>query len=318
MIPIKDLAPSITPRERAENSAHVHLLAELDGEVDPILVHRPTMRVIDGAHRVRAAMLRGRTEIAARFFEGSDEDAFVLAVQLNVGHGLPLTLNERRAAARRIVLSHPHWSDRAIAKRTGLNPKTVGRIRDQSDVETVAEGRRVGSDGKSRPVSSVEARRSAAALLLANPKISLREVSRKSGLSVGTVRDVRKRVDQGQDPVPERLRRQGGKGAVIPAAAVSALRSTGRVSQVSERTDAGNAGELVRKLARDPSLRATEAGRVLLRMLMVTEVDRDQWEEILRTIPGHCAPLVRSVVLQRAQHMRELAYMVEAEADGRD
>lgn len=87
------------------------------------------MRIIDGAHRVRAAQLRGRSHIEARFFDGSAADAFVLAVESNISHGLALTLAERSAAAERILASHPHWSDRAIASSTGLSAHTVASLR---------------------------------------------------------------------------------------------------------------------------------------------------------------------------------------------
>ena len=309
IVPIADLAPSLSPREKMEDPAHARVIAEMGSAVEPILVHRRTMRVIDGVHRIRAARMRGKTEIRARFFDGSDEDAFVLAVQLNVGHGLPLTLSERRTSAQRIILSHPHWSDRAIARRAGLNAKTVARLRREAgEGGSVAESR-VGMDGRARPLSSVEGRRSAAAILAENPEISLREVSRKSGLSVGTVRDVRKRVDQGQDPIPERFRRNGGERAPVSVA----VREPDRRPRVTESTAVGETAAAVRKLARDPSLRATEAGRTLLRMLTITEVGRAQWEEIMRTIPEHWLPLVRAIVLQRSQELRELAYMVPGE-----
>ena len=64
-----------------------------------------SMRVIDGVHRLRATQLRGDSTIPAGLFEGNDAEAFALAVHLNVIYGLPLTLSERKAAARR-VLNH--------------------------------------------------------------------------------------------------------------------------------------------------------------------------------------------------------------------
>jgi len=87
------------------------------------------MGIIDGVHRVQAAILRGQKEIDAEFVDGSSEDAFVLAVRVNVDHGLPLSLADRKAAAERILDTHPDWSDRAIAAAVGLSHKTVGAIR---------------------------------------------------------------------------------------------------------------------------------------------------------------------------------------------
>lgn len=88
------------------------------------------MRVIDGMHRVRAAQIRGETEIRATFFVGDDSEAFVAGVRANTTHGLPLSLEDREAAARRIVELFPDWSNRAIASVSGLSDKTVGAIRD--------------------------------------------------------------------------------------------------------------------------------------------------------------------------------------------
>ncbi|HET6356185.1 ParB/RepB/Spo0J family partition protein [Streptomyces sp.] len=327
VVPVGQLKASLAPRERREDPAHVRLLAETEGSSDPILVHRPTMRVIDGAHRLRAALMRGRTEVEVQFFDGSEADAFVLSVQLNVRHGLPLTLDERKAAARRIISSHPHWSDRGIAQRTGLSPKTVGKVR-RTGGEATDLGNRVGSDGRIRPISTVEGRRSAAALLAAHPEISLRELSRRAGLSVGTVRDVRERLNRGEDPVPERLRGEQERPAVVAPPLVTApprgragapQAEANHPQNEAVRAEARIAGfdpvTAVRKLARDPSLRATESGRWLLRMLLATEMAQPQWEEIAEAIPAHCVPLIRAVVLTRCEDWKNLANMVPQESE---
>ncbi|MEU8194627.1 chromosome partitioning protein ParB [Microbispora amethystogenes] len=330
IVSVRDLASSLSPRKQREDPAHVRMLAEMDRAFDPLLVHRPTMRVIDGMHRLRAAVLKGRNEIAVRFFDGSEADAFVLSVRLNVGHGLPLTLDERKEAAGRIIASHPHWSDRMVAENAGLSAKTVGGLRRRLGAQV--QFSRVGRDGKSRPISSVEGRRSAAALLAANSEISLRELSRKTGLSLGTVRDVRERLDRGQDPIPDRLRAReetGGGAAqaqdgtpsprtgVVRRAAQSSRRPHVESRRRGEPRPPGcPAGEAVetasvlRKLARDPSLRATESGRLLLRMLLATEVGPAQWKEIAEAVPPHCMPLVRAVVLRRSEEWERLANLV--------
>ncbi|MFI1416136.1 ParB/RepB/Spo0J family partition protein [Streptomyces sp. NPDC020707] len=116
----------------------------------PITVHRPMMRVIDGYHRLKAARLRGESRIVARFFDGDETAAFVLAVRLNVRHGLPLALADRKRAAERIVASDPQWSDRRVASVTGIASGTVGDIRKR--VVRGPEGRRLGRDGRVRPV----------------------------------------------------------------------------------------------------------------------------------------------------------------------
>ncbi|KUH39359.1 hypothetical protein ATE80_07860 [Streptomyces kanasensis] len=363
--------PSLAPREQREDPAHVRLLAETGGTCDPLLVHRATMRVIDGAHRLRAAVMRGRTAVEVQFFDGTEEDAFVLAVQLNVRHGLPLTLDERKAAAARVIRSHPHWSDRVLAQRTGLSPKTVAKVRARAGEYDGGPARRVGGDGRVRPLSSIEGRRSAAVLLAEHPGMSLREVARRTGLAVGTVRDVRERLVKGRDIVPDRLRgpeeRRGDAtpppastppGAAPPGGAAPGGRPSGAappggagpagvpaggssvgtpptaVPRTGPRTavarppadQTGRArGEArgapfdpttaVRKLARDPALRATESGRQLLRMLLATELAQPRWEEIAEAVPAHCVPLVREVLLRRCEELRKLAESVPTDPD---
>jgi hypothetical protein len=49
------------PRLKGESQAHIQGLAEVGGGLPPILVHRQSMRILDGMHRVRAAIVRGDT-----------------------------------------------------------------------------------------------------------------------------------------------------------------------------------------------------------------------------------------------------------------
>lgn len=312
VVSINDLMDTLSPREQLEDPDHVRMLAETRS-THPLMVHRPTMRVIDGVHRLRAAMLNGQTEVTVQSFDGSEADAFVLAVELNVRHGLPLTLRERKIAAQRIIASHANWSDRAIADRAGLSPKTVAKARRQATEEGLQVARRLGRDGKARPVSSIEGRRSAAALIAADPEISLRELSRRTGISVGTIRDVRRRLDCGQDPIPDRLRDAESETVGRPppfSRAVPAGRSGAPVQRVGARCPQGEpreTGPVVQTLLRDPSLRATESGRRLLRLLMATELGRSDLAKIAEAVPAHCLPLVRTVALRRAEDWKQLA-----------
>ncbi|PNG23660.1 chromosome partitioning protein ParB [Streptomyces cahuitamycinicus] len=297
-VPIAVLKPADSPRAQRHDDGHVRELAECPNDFDPILVHRPTMRVIDGMHRLAAALLRGRQEIRVRYFEGSEADAYVLSVQLNVRHGLPLSRAERRLAAVRILASHPHWSDRAIAGRTGLSDKTVGRLRRCSSAEIPHVDRRVGRDGSVRPLSSAEGRLLVASLLAADPGTSLRELARRSELSLATVRDVRERLNRGQDPVPKRQRE-----VVLPVAAVP--RIPRRPSKPDTRRAPG--APALRNLARDPALKASESGRLLLRALFTTEFTPAQWQRIVEALPEHWAPVVRALAARRAAEWNALA-----------
>ncbi len=128
-VPIDSLMTSGSPRLDGEDAAHVRTLAESGAALPPIVVHLPSRRVIDGMHRLRAAMLRGEKDIEARFFEGDENDLFLLSVAANIQHGLPLSQRDRMAAAERVFAIHPEWSDRMVAVVVGLSGKKVAALR---------------------------------------------------------------------------------------------------------------------------------------------------------------------------------------------
>lgn len=85
------LVPGESPRLEGQDEEHVARLAEIDAPLPPILVDRRSMQVIDGTHRLMAAILRGRATIEVEFFDGNPADAFLHAVKANVTHGFPLS-----------------------------------------------------------------------------------------------------------------------------------------------------------------------------------------------------------------------------------
>lgn len=139
-------------RVNGENLDHVNVLAQVEIELPPILVHRKTMRVIDGMHRLRAAAARGDTTIMVQLFDGDENEAFIRGVEANIAHGMPLTLADRKVATRRIIAMYPQWSDRRIAAVTGLSHKTVGTVRRLSTGEIPQLDARIGLDGRVRNV----------------------------------------------------------------------------------------------------------------------------------------------------------------------
>ncbi|WP_160502114.1 ParB/RepB/Spo0J family partition protein [Streptomyces sp. BA2] len=313
---IDSLVLSDSPRLDAEDPDHVRMLAEAGDCLPPITVHRPTLRVIDGAHRVRAALLNGRTEIAARLLDCDPADAFVLSVKANVTHGLPLSRADRAAAAARIIRTHSQWSDSAVAAATGISDKTVSRIRAQSPADdAVHSGTRIGRDGRVRPVDSAQHRRRAAAIFLERPDAGLREVARATGLSPATVRDVRQRIDRGEDPVPGRYRTtpadertETAPSVAPPARQRPPARAVGATSVVDRQ-------KLLAKLSEDPSLRHTEAGRRALRFLRHYSVDGDSIETLGRGLPCHWAPEVADLARSCAETWSELALQLQQRAE---
>ncbi|MCX4745120.1 ParB N-terminal domain-containing protein [Kitasatospora sp. NBC_01287] len=152
LVPVDTLHPADSPRLSGQDEDHVLLLAQCTTPLPPILVQRGSRRVVDGMHRWRAAQLRGDTEIEVVYLDGSDDEAFVRAVEANTRHGLPLSLGDRKAAAARILTTRPEWSDRAIAAMAGLSPKTVATVRRRATEEIPQLPARVGRDGKVRPL----------------------------------------------------------------------------------------------------------------------------------------------------------------------
>lgn len=261
------------------------------------------MRVIDGEHRLMAARLKGRETIEVEFFEGTSEDAFLRAVQANVSHGLPLSNADRRAAADRILRSHPHMSDRAIARASGLGTDTVARLRRRAAGAAEQPEARIGRDGKVRPLSSAEGRWRAAELMREHPDASLREVARQAGISPGTAGDVRRRLQAGRSPVVTGTKAPAASGGDRAAARWAARRRRSR--QVGAAYPDYTA--ILEKLLRDPALRQKEEGRQLLWLLRQNAIDTREWSDLTAVVPMHCGTLVVDLARQCAEIWVEFA-----------
>jgi ParB-like chromosome segregation protein Spo0J len=294
-VPVADLTVADTPRTSGENADHVQALAAAQHELPPIIVHSRTMRVIDGVHRLRAATLRTEPTIRAVFFDGDDEDAFVVAVRANTAHGLPLSLADRKSAAKRIIASHPEWSDRMIANVTGLSSGTVAEVRCHAPAPDAAIECRIGRDGRARPLNASERRRVATELITSQPELSLREVAREAGISPETARNVRNRLLRGEDPVQ---RRQRGRGSGHP-----------RV--IHTRVATQDAVAILDRLSADPALKLSEAGRVLLRLLRIQLIGGAGWQRIADNVPAHCSEMIADLARDAANAWQDLADRVE-------
>lgn len=277
IVPIDSLTATDSPRLAGVNIDHVRTLAECVDQCPPIVVHRPTMRVIDGAHRLHAMRLLGHDTIRVRFFDGNEEEAFVVAVQSNAAHGMPLSLAERRMAASRIVRSYPRWSDRMIASITGLSHKTVGAIRVRSSGEIPHSPFRVGRDGRLQRTHRGKAR-----------------PTESAGSPPST-------------PVSE---------AQAGAAAPSGGRH-GEVDTAAPRSDqsASSSTDVVSRLRRDPSLRFTEGGRLLLRLLDACTLGQRHWNQILQSIPAHHVETVMALARESAVSWHSFAHLLARQSD---
>nr|ADU56085.1 hypothetical protein CA878-7 [uncultured organism CA878] len=287
-IELSRLSSVRSPRTSGEDPEHIEILLSAEEELPPILVHRPTMQVVDGLHRLKVAQVRGDTRIRARFVDGTESDAFVLAVEANIRHGLPLSLADRKRAAVQIIGTHPQWSDRRVASATGISAGTVADLRRRG-----GEGgneARIGRDGRIRPVDSSERRKLAAELIRSDPGLSLRQVAKQVGISPETVRDVRGRLERGESPSPDGSRR-------LPAKPHSLGWPGSDLGRVVDRERLA----VLERLKADPTLRLSEVGRMLLRMLAMHSIDGQEWERILQGVPPHLYSVVAAFARDHAR-----------------
>jgi ParB-like chromosome segregation protein Spo0J len=224
-VDVAKLVMGVPFREDGLCLEHVERLVVAAGEWPPIVVSRADHVVIDGAHRVAAARRLGFVKIDAMLFDGSPEEAFVEFVRRNVTHGLLLTLSERKRAARRVLRSHPAWSDRRVAEVCGLSPKTVGRLRVErgcpSEGGPQLDGPvRIGRDDRARPVSRASVRPRVVAALHAEPNASLRAIAAVAGVSPETVRLVRMNL-RGEPSAEAPITERAPRGATTAAEAAA-------------------------------------------------------------------------------------------------
>ncbi|GAA4190256.1 ParB N-terminal domain-containing protein [Streptosporangium oxazolinicum] len=317
-VPVRSLLSADTPRSAGEDLQHVRLLSSLETVLPPVIVHRPTMRVVDGMHRLRGAMLRGDKNIRVRFFDGDERDAFVIAVKENTTHGLPLSAADRAAAADRIVRSHPHWSDRMVGKVAGLSARTVSNIRRSAFTGSAQPASRLGNDGRVRPLDSSAGRIRAAELMAKEPRASLRRIAKQAGISPNTVRDVRERLKRGEGPLPSSSRSADTR----PDAAPRKQPATSGVPlpETTPESRSPGPGRDQRRtlplhiLIKDPALRSGERGRLLLRMLSMSIALTPDREQLVDAVPEHCVDLACQAVKESAAAWAEFARKLEHRA----
>lgn len=294
---IEELLPADSPRLAGEDLEHARALADVETPLPPILVHRPTMRVIDGMHRLRAAVIRGQETVQARFFDGPEQAAFLLAVRENIVHGLPLTAADREAAALRILRAHPDWSDRAVALAAGVSTRRVALVRGRSTDPAQQSNTRVGRDGRLRPLDGAAGRLRASEVVRSRPGASLREIAREAGISVATARDVRERIRLGKDPLPPR-QRADTEAAVAPRPA--------RPPEWSVEWPV-----VRRKLRQDPALRYAQSGRAFLQWLDSRVISGEELGGIVESVPAHWVDEIAALARVCAEHWREMARELE-------
>jgi ParB-like chromosome segregation protein Spo0J len=304
-IPVGLLVPGDSARMDGENRSHVALMASAS-ELPPIVVHRPTMQVIDGMHRLSAAKLQDQESVDVRFFDGTADEAFAIGVFANITHGLPLSRKDRKAAAVRILDTYPYWSDRRVGSTTGLSHHTIATLRKCAGGQSNKLNKRLGKDGKVRPLSGAAGRTAAAELIQADRTASLREVAKKAGVCPSTVRSVRSQLDQqsdqGGDPAAAREAQDHVRDdpqTIGPRRDVDEKRrgtiSVGsRVASLAASRPSSTHAAL-KRLQVNPALRFSQDGRMLVRLLTISLANATDCERLADGAPEHCLNTVAEI-----------------------
>jgi Homeodomain-like domain len=281
-----------SPRLDGVSKRHTDALMLESADLPPIIVHRPTMQVIDGAHRSAVAVQRHQDTIDVRFFDGTVAEAFLIAVAANVTHGRTLTPQDRKAAAARILDMYPMWSDRAIAATAGLSHHTVADIRRSCPTGHDARSDiRLGRDGKTRPLTTDEGRRVAAELIRADQSKSLREIARHAHVSRSTVQDVRARLKKGIDP----------------------LVATTRAADLN--IGLARAEAALKRLWNDPAVRSPQKSKLMLQLLAhCLQITKDA-QQACRNAPEHCLNAVADFASALADAWSRLAQELHTRAN---
>jgi ParB-like chromosome segregation protein Spo0J len=282
-LPIRDIDPGTSIRVEKVSHCHVGLLAELQGDWPPILIRRADRTIVDGRYRYLAAQAIGLRYIECQYFEGDADAALIESIRLNTQGGLPLTLQDRRNAATRVLGDHQGWSDRRIAQICGLSPGTVSALR---RTMSAPPGRpaaqiaqldvREGADQRRRAVDRIEQRRRITEALLDQPDLSLRAIAGSVGGSPETVRKV-KRSLLNVEQTPEPVGREGVNSCKFKA---------------------------------DPALASTTAGAEFSAWFEQTALD-NEWKYYLESVPLSRIYEVADEARRRSANWAEFAESLE-------
>jgi ParB-like chromosome segregation protein Spo0J len=97
----------------------------------------------DGFHRLAAYRFCGLTAVEVDVKSGSQEDAMIYAATANVDNSRLMNRAQKREAGERL-LRMTDWSDREIARKLAVDPKTVGNWRRVSMENSIDRSTRTG------------------------------------------------------------------------------------------------------------------------------------------------------------------------------
>ena len=126
---------TLNPRLKGTNSEIVEYYAEIFDDViwPPILVHRESLKLIDGFHRVAAAKKVGKYNFFVQYLENiAEEELFAYAVKANLGHGANLSKEERYKAIHK--LQRAGWTNEKIAELLNCGITTVNKTEEAENL----------------------------------------------------------------------------------------------------------------------------------------------------------------------------------------
>jgi hypothetical protein len=295
------LGPS--PRKSGVQPEHVRTLAQLEGHWPPLLVNRADQTIIDGAHRFHAARMLGYTQVWCVYFDGDRDEAFLEAIRRNTRHGLPLTLREREAAAAQLLGLHRDWSNRRVAESCALAHGTVAKIREQlcSTGEAGQLNKRVGRDGRIRPVDSAETRKKIESALVSTPGATARQIAAQVGASPTTVVTVRSRMRQ--DSV--------GSERQVVSSLPCATGTSGRQQAVEHPRSVPSASDRAEPWRSDLSLSSTPEQKQFLAWFEKTTIDKE-WTEFIEIPPLSRVYQLADEARRRALNWEKFAQAIES------
>jgi len=271
-------------------------------DLPPLVVHRPSMKIIDGMHRLSAARLRNQDTVEARFFDGTADEAFVISVLANITHGMPLTRKDRKAAALRILTTYSDWSDRLVSSYAGLSHSTVAKLRKLSTGQNGQLTGRLGKDGKIHPATGTDKR-----TIAAEPIRGSRSTPSHGDAHGADAPSTTDRYVEQQ----RKSRPQESRGLAIPRGYATGTPAPA-TSHTNNRTLVGSAAPVsidvrpsralrpavataLKRLRLNPAVRFNEDGRALVRLLSIAESNVADSYELTPTAPEHCLATIADI-----------------------
>jgi hypothetical protein len=129
------LDPKIQSRVELDDTAIRDYCEEMMGGANfpPIDVRSDgtSFWVVNGFHRVKAALKAGKTEISAEVTEGDYRSALLASAGVNRTNGVRRTNKEKRLAVSKLLqdAEWSQWSDEVVAEKCGVSAPFVGLLR---------------------------------------------------------------------------------------------------------------------------------------------------------------------------------------------